>query len=283
MDIWRLITNDHANITDLGRAILRSIGTGAVRSRDRLFDDLDGQLRRHFEAEEDSLYEALEDHERTRRLISELEDEHEEIERQLASLGRVRNKNTREWTDRFEDFTYLLDRHFHREEHELFPLAREILSADELQEVRQEFVEEKLEELREQHGTWGISSGVLWGALAGAAAGALAFAAWRRGYLRALTTSGLDRRLLSTYAGVGRRSRNDQAQRGGKTPLQRNMEKALQMKQQAGPQTNIPEHQTAHEGGVQGSQVNYSDTAVGKEPTYTPNLKRSHVARSGDA
>ncbi len=47
MDIWRLITNDHANITDLSRAILRSIGSGAVRSRDRLFDDLDGQLRRH--------------------------------------------------------------------------------------------------------------------------------------------------------------------------------------------------------------------------------------------
>ena len=59
MDIWRLITNDHANITDLSRAILRSIGSGAVRSRDRLFDDLEGQLRRHFEAEEDSLYEAL--------------------------------------------------------------------------------------------------------------------------------------------------------------------------------------------------------------------------------
>jgi hypothetical protein len=59
--------------------------------------------------------------------------------------------------------------------------------------------------------------------------------------------------------------------------------KALHLKQEAEPQTNIPEHQTAHEGGVQGSQVNYSDTAVGKEPTYTPNLKRSHVARSGDA
>jgi len=71
--------------------------------------------------------------------------------------------------------------------------------------------------------------------------------------------------------------------RSGKTPLQQNMEKALQLKQEAGPQTNIPEHQTSHVGGVQGPQVDYSDTAVGKEPTYTPNLKRSHVARSGDA
>ena len=69
----------------------------------------------------------------------------------------------------------------------------------------------------------------------------------------------------------------------GKTTLQRNAEKALRMKREAGPDARIPEHQTAHEGGVRGSQVNYSDTAIGKEPTYTPNLKRSRVARSGDA
>ena len=70
---------------------------------------------------------------------------------------------------------------------------------------------------------------------------------------------------------------------GGKSTLQQNAEKALEMKRQAGPQTNIPERQTAHEGGVPGSQVGYSDTAVGLEPTFTPNLKRSHNARSGDA
>jgi hypothetical protein len=74
--------------------------------------------------------------------------------------------------------------------------------------------------------------------------------------------------------------------RGGKgdqkSDLQENMEKALAMKQEAGPQTTIPEHQTRHEGGVQGSQVDPTDTAVGTEGTYTRNLKRSHVARSGD-
>ena len=70
--------------------------------------------------------------------------------------------------------------------------------------------------------------------------------------------------------------------RPGKSDLQKNMEKALAMKQAAGPQTNIPEHQTSHEGGVSGAQVDYTDTAVGTEPTHTPNLKRSHNARSGD-
>lgn len=34
---------------------------------------------------------------------------------------------------------------------------------------------------------------------------------------------------------------------GGKSELQKNAEKALQMKRDAGPDTNIPEHQTSHE------------------------------------
>jgi len=55
------------------------------------------------------------------------------------------------------------------------------------------------------------------------------------------------------------------------------------MKREAGSQTHIPEHHTAHQGGVIGEQIGYTNTAIGKEPTYTPNLKRSHNARSGDA
>ena len=75
----------------------------------------------------------------------------------------------------------------------------------------------------------------------------------------------------------------DGVDQDGKSELQVNAEKALELKRAAGPLTNIPEHQTAHEGGVQGGQVNYSDTMLGKESTYTSNLKRSHNARSGDA
>ncbi len=73
--------------------------------------------------------------------------------------------------------------------------------------------------------------------------------------------------------------------RGGasRKPTQRELaEKALQMKREAGPQTHAPEHQTSHDGGVRGPQVGYSDTGLGKESTYTSNLKRSHNARTGD-
>ena len=91
-------------------------------------------------------------------------------------------------------------------------------------------------------------------------------------------TSIMDRAKSALGAAEG-----DKDSSGGKSELQQNAEKALRMKQEAGPQTNIPEHKTPHEGGVQGGQVGYSDTGVGQESTYTSNLKRSHNARTGDA
>jgi hypothetical protein len=81
----------------------------------------------------------------------------------------------------------------------------------------------------------------------------------------------------------GNVSRTDGSRRSGKSALQRNAERALRLKQEAGPQRQIPEHRTAHQGGVQAPQVGYTDTALGREPTYTSNLKRSHNARTGDA
>ncbi|NBJ09673.1 hypothetical protein [Microvirga arsenatis] len=65
--------------------------------------------------------------------------------------------------------------------------------------------------------------------------------------------------------------------------LMANAEKALRMKQEAGPQTNIPEHQTAHEGMQKDPHMVEFDRSSGREAGFTPQLKRSKVARSGDA
>ncbi|MBA1154883.1 hypothetical protein [Microvirga mediterraneensis] len=65
--------------------------------------------------------------------------------------------------------------------------------------------------------------------------------------------------------------------------LKANAEKALRMKQEAGPQTNIPEHQTSHEGMHQDLHRVEVDATRGREAGFTPQLKRSKVARSGDA
>jgi hypothetical protein len=217
MDALHLIVNDHANIVSLCRDLLRSTPDGGARNRERLFSQLVHELRWHMEAEEDSLYEALEDHDRVRRLIDELEDEHEEIEEELGRLAGARHKGSREWTQRFEDFSYLLDRHFHREEHELLPLAREIIDPEEARELLNEFVEEKAEEIRESRQGLrdNLPTRALVGALVGAAAGAIAFTAWRRGSLGDLMVRPSVRRYLSGLPALSRIT--DRFRSGGRT------------------------------------------------------------------
>jgi hypothetical protein len=69
--------------------------------------------------------------------------------------------------------------------------------------------------------------------------------------------------------------------RGRKGDLQANMQKALHMKQEGRPQANIPPHQTAREGMKSTEDPNLGN-APAKEGEFTPELKRSRVARSGD-
>lgn len=65
--------------------------------------------------------------------------------------------------------------------------------------------------------------------------------------------------------------------------LMANAEKALRMKQEAGPIAQIPEHQTSHEGMQPDPHMMEFDRSSGREAGFTPQLKRSKVARSGDA
>lgn len=81
----------------------------------------------------------------------------------------------------------------------------------------------------------------------------------------------------------GARQYREHTYRRANQDLQANARKALGMKRAAGPQARIPEHRTSHEGGIRGGQIGYTDTDLGPQSTYTPNLKRSRVARSGDA
>jgi hypothetical protein len=67
----------------------------------------------------------------------------------------------------------------------------------------------------------------------------------------------------------------------GKSDLQANMQKALHMKQESGSQAHIPPHQTPGEGMKVRQDPNRSE-GPGAEGGFTPELKRSRVARSGD-
>lgn len=62
--------------------------------------------------------------------------------------------------------------------------------------------------------------------------------------------------------------------------LKANAEKALRMKQESDTGPNIPPHQTAHEG--MRDHSSNEDHIPAREGYFTPELKRTKVARSGD-
>jgi len=63
--------------------------------------------------------------------------------------------------------------------------------------------------------------------------------------------------------------------------LRANAEKALRMRQENDSGTHIPPHRTAHEG--MRPNTSNEDHIPAREGYYTPELKRTKVARSGDA
>ena len=63
--------------------------------------------------------------------------------------------------------------------------------------------------------------------------------------------------------------------------LKANAEKAMRMKQEADTGSHVPPHRTAHEG-MRDNSSN-EDHIPAREGYFTPELKRTKVARSGDA
>jgi hypothetical protein len=76
-----------------------------------------------------------------------------------------------------------------------------------------------------------------------------------------------------------RKARADRA----RNELKANAEKALRMKQEADAGPQIPPHRTSNEGMRPDPNTPGSDRDLGREAGFTPQLKRSRVARSGDA
>jgi hypothetical protein len=67
----------------------------------------------------------------------------------------------------------------------------------------------------------------------------------------------------------------------GRSELKANAEKALRMKKECDSGSRIPPHQTAHEG--MRDHSSNEDHIPAREGYFTPELKRTKVARSGDA
>ena len=141
MNAFTLLKDDHEKVA----GILEKIdGTTerATKSREELFAELKNELDVHARIEEEILYPALEEYEETRAISLEAYEEHALVKQLLEELASA-PKDDEQWTAKFTVLKENVEHHVEEEEGEMFPKARKVLSADEIEELGERLQEAK--------------------------------------------------------------------------------------------------------------------------------------------
>jgi len=128
MDIFQLLKKDHKKVTSIFGKI-EDTTHRALKTRQKLFNQLKEELEIHTEVEERVFYPALERNEETKEMISEARKEHEEAKELLEELTAAQ-QDTDEWMNKLSELKKEVKHHIKEEEGEIFPRAKQVLDED---------------------------------------------------------------------------------------------------------------------------------------------------------
>lgn len=138
MDITRSIEYNHEKIRKYIHD-LEAMDHASTALRKPLFEMLKKELMILQQAEEDTLYHALERRDEANALLHTLEEENDTIQSLLESLEK-RKPNTEDWHSDFKKLKREVFQHFNKEEDRLLPKAQRALPT---REITEEFDDEK--------------------------------------------------------------------------------------------------------------------------------------------
>jgi hemerythrin superfamily protein/ElaB/YqjD/DUF883 family membrane-anchored ribosome-binding protein len=142
-DIYTRLKHDHETVASILQQLLE-MQTGAANTakRQALFSELKNNLIQHSEAENEVFYAALLQHNETRDLIRDGQNEHQRIETQLDDLDRL-EKDDALWGARLHALKGIIEHHVHEEEEKVFPRAKKILTVQRAEELGRQFAQAK--------------------------------------------------------------------------------------------------------------------------------------------
>jgi len=138
MNIGEKLHQDHERIKEL----TDQIKSGQKRSQEKLLGELSKLLDVHMKAEERIFYERLMDIHATKFYALEGYEEHNLAKRVLGELQKLSPREDT-WAPKFKVFNELLEHHIKEEEGEFYEAAKEHLDEDELEEMGEQFENEK--------------------------------------------------------------------------------------------------------------------------------------------
>lgn len=133
MDIYSLLKQDHETASSLMEK-LADTGEGAVKTREKNFEQLKNELQAHTAVEEEVLYPALQEHEETRAMALEAIEEHKLVDQLIEELEGM-DVSDEQWTAKFTVLKENVQHHVEEEEQEMFKTARKVLSKEAAEEL----------------------------------------------------------------------------------------------------------------------------------------------------
>jgi len=134
MDIYSYIQRDHRKVAELMDDLL-AINLSAVQLN--IFDRIKTELELHAAAEEQTFYAALEEASRKARVedrVVHAKADHDEIRDLLAYLSTESIAGPY-WMEKFGELKHAVEHHVKEEEGEIFAKARNLLSADQADQL----------------------------------------------------------------------------------------------------------------------------------------------------
>ncbi len=133
MNAFTLLKQDHEKVAGILEK-LNETTERATKGREELFAQLKSELDLHAKIEEEILYPALEEYEETRPISLEAYEEHALVKQLLEELASS-PKNDEQWTAKFTVLKENVEHHVEEEEGEMFKKARQVLSAEQIEEL----------------------------------------------------------------------------------------------------------------------------------------------------
>jgi hemerythrin superfamily protein len=133
MDALRLLKEDHEKV----RKLLEqgeSTTERAVKTREKLFERIKGELKVHEAIEEEVLYPALKEFAATKEIVLEAYEEHHVVDVILGELEAT-PVDDETWAAKFTVMKENLEHHIEEEEDEMFKQARKVMDESELDEL----------------------------------------------------------------------------------------------------------------------------------------------------
>jgi len=141
MDLLGFLKREHARVSTLLEKIADT-SEGAVKTREKLFDQIRTELEIHAQIEEKHLYPRAKKEPELRDLEKHAEEEHGQVKRMLAAISKL-PVDSDEFLQRIGELTASVQDHVEEEEQEMLPKAEEILGQEECERIAKLLQEEK--------------------------------------------------------------------------------------------------------------------------------------------